>query len=99
MKRAARRVLRAPPRLGARIDRARQCLPATVLGRCWIPAGRDRQFRPRRIPLAADASTPGSPSRGSPLLFVGLIVPHLVRMLVGPGHRVLIPLSAIVGAV
>ncbi|MFE4459612.1 FecCD family ABC transporter permease [Nocardia tengchongensis] len=33
------------------------------------------------------------------ILFVGLIVPHLVRMLVGPGHRVLIPLSAIVGAV
>ncbi|MET9486942.1 iron ABC transporter permease [Nocardia sp. NPDC006630] len=33
------------------------------------------------------------------ILFVGLIVPHLVRMLVGPGHRVLIPLSAILGAV
>ncbi|MGO4617131.1 FecCD family ABC transporter permease [Nocardia sp. 2YAB30] len=33
------------------------------------------------------------------ILFVGLIVPHLVRMLVGPGHRVLIPLSAIVGSV
>ncbi|GAB0107872.1 iron ABC transporter permease [Nocardia sp. JMUB6875] len=32
------------------------------------------------------------------ILFVGLIVPHLVRMLVGPGHRVLIPLSAILGA-
>lgn len=33
------------------------------------------------------------------VLFVGLIVPHLVRMLVGPAHRTLIPLSAIVGAV
>ncbi|MGX1811654.1 FecCD family ABC transporter permease [Nocardia sp. NPDC055321] len=33
------------------------------------------------------------------ILFVGLIVPHLVRMLVGPAHRVLIPLSAILGAV
>ncbi|MGW5317113.1 FecCD family ABC transporter permease [Nocardia thailandica] len=33
------------------------------------------------------------------ILFVGLIVPHLVRMLVGPGHRVLVPLSAILGAV
>ncbi|MGQ4615484.1 iron chelate uptake ABC transporter family permease subunit [Nocardia sp. R7R-8] len=33
------------------------------------------------------------------ILFVGLIVPHLVRMLVGPAHRVLIPLSAVVGAV
>lgn len=33
------------------------------------------------------------------VMFVGLIVPHLVRMLVGPAHRVLIPLSAILGAV
>ncbi|WP_040792397.1 FecCD family ABC transporter permease [Nocardia paucivorans] len=33
------------------------------------------------------------------ILFVGLIVPHVVRMLVGPGHRVLIPISAVVGAV
>ncbi|MFE6860774.1 FecCD family ABC transporter permease [Nocardia sp. NPDC057668] len=33
------------------------------------------------------------------ILFIGLIVPHLVRMLVGPAHRVLIPLSAILGAV
>ncbi len=32
------------------------------------------------------------------ILFVGLIVPHLVRMLVGPAHRVLIPLSALIGA-
>ncbi|MEV0444376.1 iron ABC transporter permease [Streptomyces spectabilis] len=31
--------------------------------------------------------------------FVGLIVPHGVRFLVGPGHRVLVPLSALVGAV
>ncbi|GLQ30338.1 FecCD family ABC transporter permease [Litoribrevibacter albus] len=30
--------------------------------------------------------------------FVGLVVPHLVRMMVGPDHRVLLPLSAILGA-
>ena len=30
--------------------------------------------------------------------FVGLVVPHLVRMLVGPDHRVLLPLSAVLGA-
>jgi iron complex transport system permease protein len=30
--------------------------------------------------------------------FVGLIVPHLMRMLVGPDHRVLIPVSALGGA-
>nr|WP_255407546.1 MULTISPECIES: iron ABC transporter permease [Luteimonas] len=29
--------------------------------------------------------------------FVGLVVPHFVRLLAGPGHRWLIPLSAVVG--
>ena len=33
------------------------------------------------------------------IAFVGLVVPHLVRMAVGPGHRVLIPASALGGAV
>ena len=31
--------------------------------------------------------------------FVGLILPHAVRLIVGPGHRALLPLSALVGAV
>lgn len=30
--------------------------------------------------------------------FVGLVVPHLVRMISGPGHRILIPASALGGA-
>ena len=30
--------------------------------------------------------------------FVGLVVPHMMRMLVGPDHRVLLPASAIAGA-
>nr|WP_225224997.1 iron ABC transporter permease [Cellulomonas sp. JH27-2] len=33
------------------------------------------------------------------IAFVGLVVPHLVRMAVGPGHSVLIPASALGGAV
>jgi len=31
--------------------------------------------------------------------FIGLVVPHLVRMVAGPGHRVLLPASALGGAV
>ncbi|MDY6083791.1 MAG: iron ABC transporter permease [Dialister sp.] len=31
--------------------------------------------------------------------FVGLIIPHVVRMLIGPDHRGLIPVSALVGAI
>lgn len=30
--------------------------------------------------------------------FVGLVVPHLIRLAVGPGHRVLVPASALGGA-
>lgn len=31
--------------------------------------------------------------------FVGLMIPHMVRMLVGPDHRILIPSSTIAGAI
>ncbi|CRK51024.1 Hemin ABC transporter permease protein [Rhodococcus sp. RD6.2] len=33
------------------------------------------------------------------ILFVGLVVPHLMRMIVGPGHRILIPASVLCGAI
>lgn len=32
------------------------------------------------------------------ILFVGLVIPHLVRMVAGPGHRLLLPASALAGA-
>ncbi|HEY0248187.1 MAG TPA: iron ABC transporter permease [Gryllotalpicola sp.] len=32
------------------------------------------------------------------IAFVGLVVPHLLRAIVGPGHRVLLPMSALGGA-
>lgn len=31
--------------------------------------------------------------------FVGLVVPHLVRMVMGPGHRLLLPASMMVGSI
>ncbi|HYH05330.1 MAG TPA: iron chelate uptake ABC transporter family permease subunit, partial [Bacillota bacterium] len=31
--------------------------------------------------------------------FIGLIVPHMVRMIFGPDHRVVIPFSALGGAI
>lgn len=31
--------------------------------------------------------------------FVGLIIPHIVRMLVGPDHRILLPMSFLVGGI
>ncbi|MDD4885260.1 iron chelate uptake ABC transporter family permease subunit, partial [Sulfuricurvum sp.] len=31
--------------------------------------------------------------------WVGLIIPHIIRMAVGPSHRLLVPLSTITGAI
>ncbi|MEJ2127112.1 MAG: iron chelate uptake ABC transporter family permease subunit [Candidatus Bathyarchaeota archaeon] len=31
--------------------------------------------------------------------FIGLIIPHMTRLLVGPDHRILIPTSALLGAI
>jgi iron complex transport system permease protein len=33
------------------------------------------------------------------IAFVGLVVPHIVRMLIGPDHRALLPASALAGAI
>ncbi|WP_194818938.1 iron ABC transporter permease [Nocardia sp. XZ_19_385] len=56
------------------------------------------RLRRNVIVIVAVLATAGVAFSGI-ILFVGLIVPHLVRMLVGPAHRILIPLSAILGAV
>ena len=34
-----------------------------------------------------------------PIGFVGLIVPHIVRVLTGPDHRILLPSSCLAGAI
>jgi iron complex transport system permease protein len=38
-------------------------------------------------------------SIAGPIGFVGLVVPHLLRFVVGPDHRVLLPSSALAGAI
>lgn len=36
---------------------------------------------------------------GGTIAFVGLVVPHIIRLLIGPGHRQLLPASALAGAI
>lgn len=31
--------------------------------------------------------------------FIGIVVPHLLRLMIGPGHRMLLPASALLGAI
>jgi iron complex transport system permease protein len=48
--------------------------------------------------LSASLATGAAVSISGPIGFVGIIVPHLVRLLVGPDHRVVVPASLGFGA-
>lgn len=47
--------------------------------------------------LAVAVVTAAATAVSGVILFVGLVVPHLIRMLSGPAHRVLIPACALAG--
>ena len=48
--------------------------------------------------VGASLATGAAVSVGGPVGFVGIIVPHLVRLLVGADHRIVLPASALFGA-
>lgn len=64
---------------------------ATTLG-VNVPATRWTMLTASALLTGAMVSVSGA------IGFVGLILPHAVRLLVGPRHRLLLPLSALVGA-
>lgn len=53
----------------------------------------------RVILLLATLLTGVAVSLAGTIGFVGLIVPHLVRLVLGPDHRILIPVSAVAGGI
>jgi iron complex transport system permease protein len=55
--------------------------------------------RTKRIAIAATAAAVGAAVAVSGVIgFVGLVVPHLMRLISGPDHRVVLPGSALLGA-
>jgi len=48
--------------------------------------------------LSASLATGAAVSLAGPIGFVGIVVPHLVRLMVGVDHRVVLPASALFGA-
>jgi iron complex transport system permease protein len=97
----ARLAIAAPLILGACLGigyRARS-LDGFLLGeRAAVHLGVD-VTRERRILLAlASMATAAAVAISGLIGFVGLVVPHVVRLLVGPGAGRLLPISAIVGA-
>ncbi|PGT76740.1 iron ABC transporter permease [Bacillus sp. AFS040349] len=60
--------------------------------------GTDVEKERRKFLLISVALAGACVSVGGGIAFLGLVAPHLTRMLVGPRHERLIPISALVGA-
>ena len=48
--------------------------------------------------LSASLATGAAVSLGGPIGFIGIVVPHLVRLMVGSDHRIVLPAAALFGA-
>ena len=57
-----------------------------------VPAAQRAAF------VSASLATGAAVSVGGPIGFIGIVVPHLVRLMVGPDHRLVLPASALFGA-
>lgn len=51
----------------------------------------------RRLLFSASLLTAAAVALSGPIGFVGLVVPHAVRLVVGPDHRIVLPVSLLVG--
>ncbi|HEX5054631.1 MAG TPA: iron ABC transporter permease [Planctomycetota bacterium] len=60
--------------------------------------GIDAQRTRRQLVWSACGLTAATVSNTGGIAFVGLVVPHLARLLVGPAHRILLPTAALLGA-
>ncbi|MEO5986158.1 MAG: iron chelate uptake ABC transporter family permease subunit [Candidatus Limnocylindria bacterium] len=65
--------------------------PASNLG---LAVGREKL----RLTLLATLATSAAVAISGTIGFIGLVVPHLLRLVVGPDHRLLMPASAMAGA-
>ncbi|WP_027351593.1 FecCD family ABC transporter permease [Halotalea alkalilenta] len=61
-------------------------------------AGLDAQSLRRRVILAVSLGVGASVALAGIIGFIGLLVPHVLRLWMGPGHRLLLPASMVGGA-
>lgn len=86
--------------LGLLIPRESTSLNAMLLGESEARhLGIDVEWLKRRLIIYSALGVAISVAVAGVIAFVGLMIPHLVRILVGPDHRALIPLSAMAGAI
>lgn len=82
------------------IPRESRALNAMLLGESEARhLGIDVEWLKRRLIIYSALGVATSVAVAGVIAFVGLMIPHLVRLLVGPDHRTLIPLSALAGAI
>jgi iron complex transport system permease protein len=60
--------------------------------------GVDAERAKRWALILGTAATSASVAFAGTIGFVGLVIPHVVRLIVGPDHRILLPASALAGA-
>lgn len=84
---------------GALLVRDRRALDLMLLGEAEaFHLGVDVEGLKRRTVLVSAFMVGTVVAFAGLIGFVGLVVPHIVRLLLGPSHRVLIPASALLGA-
>lgn len=82
------------------LPRQSRALNALLLGESEARhLGVDVERVKRRIILLTAMGVGAAVAVAGTISFVGLIVPHIIRMLIGPDHRFLIPGTALAGAI
>lgn len=86
--------------VGLWLPREARGLDALLLGDAEAQhLGIDVERLKRRLLIAVVLATGCAVSLAGVIGFVGLVVPHAIRLLAGPGHRLLLPGSALLGAI
>lgn len=82
------------------LPRYASALDAFLLGQSEARyLGIDVDGMTRRLIVVVAVAVGTSVALAGSIAFVGLVVPHMMRMLIGPAHRALLPASALAGAI
>jgi iron complex transport system permease protein len=67
--------------------------------RAAFHSGLDVERTKRRLAIATALSVGAVTAAAGPIGFIGLVAPHLARLMVGPSHARLLPVAALIGMV